>query len=82
MLRMAKAIEGKNRDEVIAMMMRLANEAIKQDNGKIEKVIWAIADEWNRNHSDDKEIFMDEYWNEDDSDVLGFYIEDDYWLYE
>ena len=82
MLRMNKAIEGKTRDEVIAMMIRLANEAINRDNGLIENVIWAISSEWNSTHSEREEIAMYEFQSEDSECVNGFMIEDDFWIYK
>ena len=75
---MTKTIEGKTRQEVLKLMNRLAVEAIKRDNGMIEKRIWDICYDWNSTHKD--EIFMCEDYDEDDN--YRFFIEDDYYQYE
>lgn len=68
--------KGQSRDDVISDMYRLANEAIKRDNARIEKVIWRICSDWNRQNEERDEIFMSELWNDEEDDLIGFMIED------
>lgn len=68
--------KGQSRDDVISDMYRLANEAIKRDNARIEKVIWRICGDWNSQNEERDEIFMSELWNDEEDDMIGFMIED------
>ena len=47
-----------------------------------ENAIWNIAYDWNRDHDESEEIFMCEKYDDSLDELIGFYIEDDYWLYE
>lgn len=68
--------KGQSRDDVISDMCRLANEAIKRGNSRIEKVIWRICSDWNSQNEERDEIFMSELWNDEGDDLIGFMIED------
>lgn len=68
--------KGQSRDDVISDMYRLANEAIKRGNARIEKVIWRICSDWNSQNEERDEIFMSELWNDEEDDMIGFMIED------
>ena len=71
---------GKTRDDILNIMYRLANKAIKEDSYKIERIIWSICYDWN-SQNEDAEIFMSEIWDDEEDRVNGFCIEDDYWKY-
>ena len=44
-----------------------------------ENAIWQMASDWNSDHPDD-EIFMCEKYDEEQEKVIGFYIEDDWYI--
>ena len=70
-----------DREHTIEIMMNLANDLYK--NGwtrDCEDKIWRMCLDWNRDNPDN-EIFMCEHENEN-HEVDGFYIEDDYWVFE
>ena len=71
------------RNEVIKEMMKKANDMFK--NGWTrdgENELWDIAYDWNRDHDYSEAIFMCEITREDGYDGNGFYIEDDYWVFD
>ena len=57
---------------VLDQMVKMANSLRKQYSKDVENKIWSLAY--------DNDIFMCEHSSDDDV-VDGFYIEDDYWLY-
>lgn len=69
------------RRETIEKMMKMANALMKNWTRDGENAIWDIAYDWNREHDESEEIFMCEKYDDDD-ELVGFYIEDDFWLYE
>jgi hypothetical protein len=68
------------RAQVLSKMIDKAN-ALKGNYSKAKEMeIWTMCSDWNSDH-EGEEIFMCE--SSDDNNVVnGFYIEDDYWLYE
>lgn len=67
------------RNETINLMVRLANILQKAYSYELCHKIWSICSDWNSEHPDE-EILMCEHAN-DDNIVDGFYIEDDYWVF-
>lgn len=60
--------------EIIENMIAKANEMLKTGwTRDKENELWTIAN--------DNDIFMSEHYNDND-DLDGFYIEDDYWVFE
>lgn len=70
------------RAEMIKEMMTKANELKKNYTWKGWEEIWDMCYDWNGTHSEREEIFMAEHENEETGMVDGFYIEDDYWIFE
>ena len=68
-----------NREELISKMMDMANK-INEWTRDEEEAIWTLCSDWNMTHPDE-EIFMCEHEN-DNHKIDGFYIEDDYWVFE
>lgn len=60
--------------EIIENMIAKANEMLKTGwTRDKENELWTIAN--------DNDIFMAEHYNDND-ELDGFYIEDDYWVFE
>ena len=59
--------------EILKSMINKANGLMKHYSKDAENELWAMASE--------NDIFMAEH-STDGETVDGFYIEDDYWLYE
>ena len=68
-----------DRNETINLMVRLANILQKAYSYQLCQEIWKICSEWNSENPED-EIFMCEH-TDCDNVVDGFYIEDDYWIF-
>lgn len=70
------------REKMIRKMFKMAN-ALKR-NYTLEgwENIWDMCSDWNSSHPENEEIFMCEHCNEETGLVDGFYIEDDYWIFE
>ena len=71
-----------SRTETIDEMIRMANTLMNNWTRDGENAIWNIAYDWNRVHDENEEIFMCEKHDDSSDELIGFYIEDDYWLYE
>lgn len=75
------------RRETVDLMMKKADELVVNWSYDKEREIWNMAYDWNSEHYgyvglDDGEIFMCEKFNDDETELIGFCIEDDYWLYQ
>lgn len=70
------------REKMIAKMCKKANALHKNYTWEGWKKIWDMCSDWNSTHPESEEIFMCEHWNEETDLVDGFYIEDDYWIFE
>ncbi len=66
---------------MILKMVKKANKLHKNYTWQGWKEIWDMCSDWNSTHSREEEIFMCEHWNEETDLVDGFYIEDDYWIF-
>jgi hypothetical protein len=72
------------RNEYINQMIQKAYQ-ISGKNAKnwrrdAENEIWDMAMSWNDNHEGNEEINVYEYCNDDCTKVIGFMIEDDYFI--
>lgn len=70
------------REKMIRKMSEKANALMKNYTYKGWEEIWDMCSDWNSTHPVNEEIFMAEHWNEETDLVDGFYIEDDYWIFE
>ena len=68
------------RDKMISKLYKMALKLLKNYDSELENKMWKLCIDWNSNNYDN-EIFMSEIWNENDTDIIGFAIEDDcfYW---
>lgn len=70
------------RSEVVKLMIEKANSLYNNGWSRDgEDEIWTICSDWNSNNPE-SEIFMSEHVSETTGYVDGFYIEDDYWVFE
>ncbi len=72
----------KQRDKLISLMCRKANALVKNYSWEGYFEIWEMCSNWNSEHDFEYEIFMSDHDNEETELVDGFYIEDDYWIFE
>ncbi len=71
------------KEQMISKMVDKANKLAQSNDWDFLKVaeIWDMCSDWNREHDDyNEQIFMCDHDN-DDNIVDGFYIEDDYWIF-
>ena len=67
------------KDEMISKLVGMANKLVKHYSYDLNKRMWTLCSDWNREHPDE-EIFMCEECFNGSETVNGFYIEDDYWI--
>ena len=67
------------RDKYILRMMKKADKLSRRYTWEAWKEIWDMCSDWNSTHEEREEIFMTEHEN-DNGEVDGFFIEDDYWI--
>ena len=72
----------KKRDKMILKMMDKANKLARNYSWEGWEEIWSMCSDWNSTHSEEEEIFMCEHENEETGMTDGFFIEDDYWVFE
>lgn len=70
------------RDKMIQKMFKKANDLQKNYTWQGWEEIWDMCYDWNSTHAESEEIMMCEHENEETGLVDGFYIEDDYWVFE
>ena len=69
------------RDKYINEMMKKANALLKNYTWELNNEVWNMAYDWNASHNEEEEIFMSDMCD-DEGNVNGFMIEDDYWIFE
>ena len=80
--RSGRNVNRMTRTETIKEIMKKSNELMKNWTRDGENEIWNMAYDWNRDHDESEEIFMCEKYDDELEELVGFYIEDDFWLYE
>lgn len=78
------------RNEMINKLQKMAIAITGENSGKgtwdDHMAIWQLCLDWNKEHEEDEEIFMCECEHDADGNpteyVSGFYIEDDYFIFE
>ena len=69
------------REKCLKKMYGLAVDLTKCYSREKENAIWDMAYDYNRNHYDDREIFVCEKYDDDTDELVGICIEDDYFIF-
>lgn len=68
--------------KMLEKMYEKANALQKNYTWQGWEEIWDMCYDWNSTHDRKDEICMSEHWNDETDEIDGFYIEDDYWIFE